>query len=235
VLPAAAAPPRILVADADADMRALYRDTFTVAGYEVVEASDGRDALVRALMHPPVLVLTELRLPLMDGFALCEILRRDRTTAAVPILVETTETRPTELERARQAGADVVLTKPTPAERLLSEVQRLVVQSEALRERSAAARAKAAKQMDKASDLLAKSEQQRRIPARVRVPYVTTTPPEPPPELTCPSCRAPLTYKRSHIGGVSNHAEQWDEYVCRASCGNFQFRHRTRELRRVSC
>lgn len=44
----------------------------------------------------------------------------------------------------------------------------------------------------------------------------------------------PLQYERSHIGGVSHvHAEQWDDYEC-AACGTFQYRQRTRKLRRVS-
>ncbi len=106
--------PRILVADADVDMRALYRDSFTRAGCDLVEASDGREALVKAILQPPTLVITEISLPFIDGYALCEILRRDLTTADIPILVVTTETRSGQTDRARKAGADVVLIKPAP-------------------------------------------------------------------------------------------------------------------------
>jgi two-component system cell cycle response regulator DivK len=59
---------------------------------------------------------------------------------------------------------------------------------------------------------------------------------ERPPSLVCPSCDRPLWYYRSHIGGVkSRKAEQWDEFVCPhpGSCGVFEFRQRTRKLRRI--
>src|SRR5690242_14771118 len=88
---------RVLVADPDEDTRTLYRLALPPAGWEVSEASDGRDALTQALAEPPTFIITELRLPLIDGFALCEILRRDPATHSVPILVVTTETRPAEL------------------------------------------------------------------------------------------------------------------------------------------
>jgi two-component system chemotaxis response regulator CheY len=55
------------------------------------------------------------------------------------------------------------------------------------------------------------------------------------PELLCPSCTGWLRHERSHIGGVNDrHPEQWDYYVCSASCGTFQYRQRTRKLRRVA-
>ena len=88
---------RILVADADDDTRLLFRKSLKSAGCDVVDAVDGRDALVKALSHQPTLVVTETRLPIFDGFALCEVLRRDSMTRSVPILVVTAEKRPTEL------------------------------------------------------------------------------------------------------------------------------------------
>jgi len=117
---------RVLVADADPDTRALYRDTLGVVGYEVLEASDGRDAMTKALIEPPSLIITELRLPLVDGYALCEILHRDLATRSVPILVVTAEARSTELNRIRQAGASAVLVKPAPLDAILREVHHLM-------------------------------------------------------------------------------------------------------------
>jgi hypothetical protein len=62
----------------------------------------------------------------------------------------------------------------------------------------------------------------------------TIAPPIPPPTLLCPSCDRPLTYRRSHVGGVSSrHSEQWDYYDCVSRCGTFQYRARTRKLRKV--
>ena len=62
----------------------------------------------------------------------------------------------------------------------------------------------------------------------------TVRPPLEPPAALCPLCDRRLTYRHSHIGGVSEqHREQWDWYVC-PSCGTFEYRHRTRRLRHVS-
>jgi two-component system chemotaxis response regulator CheY len=97
----------------DADTRTLYALALPIAGCEVVQASDGRDALTQALTETPTLIITELRLPLIGGIELCEIIRRDAATHSVPILVVTSETRPTERDRIRNAGATAVLVKPT--------------------------------------------------------------------------------------------------------------------------
>ena len=117
---------RVLVVDADDETRSHYRESLRVAGCDVIDAADGRDALVKALSVRSTLVITETRLPIFDGYALCKVLRRDSMMHGVPILVVTTETRPTDLDRARDAGADVVLTKPVPLDVLLTEIQRLL-------------------------------------------------------------------------------------------------------------
>jgi hypothetical protein len=63
----------------------------------------------------------------------------------------------------------------------------------------------------------------------------TSTPSARPPALQCPKCQGSLTYQHSHIGGVSSrHAEQWDRYACPACGGWFEYRQRTRKLRRVN-
>jgi two-component system chemotaxis response regulator CheY len=231
---AVAPPPRILIADADDDARALYRHG-VFSGYDVVEVSDGRDALAHALACVPSLVLTEITLPFLNGFALCEILRRDLLTRDVPIVVITSESRPAELEHARRSGADRILVKPTPLEPILSEVRRFLAHSIELRARSAAVGPKAAEQFEASARLFARSEQQRRKAlSKAHARFDTTAPPTPPPALVCPSCDRLLTYERSHVGGVSDrHPEQWDYYVCPASCGTFQYRQRTRKLRPI--
>ena len=114
---------RILRVEPDEHARALYSQSLQLDGYDLLEASDGRDALVKALTQSPTLVMTDTRLPMVDGYALCEVLRRDQTTRTVPILV-VTETRLADLERARAAGADAVLVKPTSPDAVLNEVRR---------------------------------------------------------------------------------------------------------------
>lgn len=212
--------PRVLVVDGDADNRELYRDSFTLEGWAVTEAGDGREALVHALTSRPSVVVTELRLPLIDGVALCEILRKDRSTEAVPILVVTSETRAVELARAERAGASAVLIKPSTPDLIVAEMKRLVEAA------SNAARLSALHTRPAPAGRRSLVKAHRRLS--------TTTPDQPPPSLSCPICTQPLKYQETFIGGVSSrHPERWDYYHC-ARCGQFQYRYRTRKLRHLS-
>jgi CheY-like chemotaxis protein len=220
--------PSVLVVDADALTRAAYRQSFARDGCEVTEAADGREALTKALLRPPTLVVTDVRLPFIDGYALCEILRKDRTTADVPILVVTAESRPVALDRAVRAGADTVLAKSARIDDIVAASRKLIASAKQMRALAAAARELAAEQS-------ATTRRQRMRMSKAFARFATTTPPGTPPPLVCPACDRPMTYQQSHIGGVSErHAEQWDEYTCPAACGVFQYRHRTRKLRRIA-
>jgi CheY-like chemotaxis protein len=212
-----AASPRVLVVDADDDTRALYRQSLTLAGCSVVEAADGREALVKALTRRPALVVMELRLPLIDGVSLCQILRQDRTTADVPILVVTAEARVLELERMRRAGADAVLVKPSTPEAILTEMHRLLARSTIHRP------------LPSGPDPTGRRTAL--VKAHQRV--TTTAPAVPPPDLVCPVCGRPLKYEQTYIGGMSNrYPERWDYFLC-GDCGRFQYRHRTRKVRQI--
>jgi two-component system, chemotaxis family, chemotaxis protein CheY len=222
---------RILVADADDETRSRYRASLSGAGCDVVDAADGRDALVKALSHRPTLVVTETSLPNFDGYALCEVLRRDSMTRTVPILVVTAETRATELDRARAAGADAVLVKPVSPDAVLSEIQRLLGRAA---EPAAISAVLGRVTDDSPHPFRLWRAQRRTAQSTTRLRGETTTPPVPPPDLLCPSCDRPLTYTHSHVGGVSSRdSEQWDNYRCPAACGTFEYRQRTRTLRRV--
>ena len=225
---------RVLVADADRDTRDLYRLSFGHAGCDVVEAADGREALATALVHPPSLVVMELRLRFIDGFALCHILRRDPQTAHVPILVVTTETRPVALNRARGIGADGVLVKPATPDIIVSQAQELWARSDRLRARADPAHVVADDVIDRSQVTPARSAVMTRTSlVKAHLREMTTTPSHMPPILHCTSCDRVLTYRCSQLGGVSEkHPEQWDYLTC-AACGAFQYRQRTRKLRRL--
>jgi CheY-like chemotaxis protein len=226
----------ILVADPDHDWRKLYRESFDDAGEHVIEVLDGRDALVRALAKPPSLIITELELPFIDGIALCEIVRQDRATSRVPIAVVTSATAPAQIERARRAGANAVLSKPTPFAMIRLETRRLLVHAQDTWERAQNIREKSVVEMNRALALLAQANALRpplKL-SKAHQRFDTTTPPSAPPALVCPVCDDPLAYEHSHVGGVSAlNAEQWDYYCC-GRCGPFQYRQRTRKLRRIS-
>jgi CheY-like chemotaxis protein len=213
--------PYILVAATDAERRDLYTRACAPVELDVVHASDGGVALAKALAQPPLLVIAEIGLPHVDGGALCEILHRDSATAAVPVLLVASEAGP-DVERARRAGADGVLLEAAAGETILDEVRRWVDAP-----RDAGRRASARRTASNNSGRTARSKR--------RLRFITRTPSSSGPALLCPRCDRPLTYKHSHIGGVSDrHPEQWDYYFCPKACGEFQYRHRTRTLRRVN-
>jgi len=121
----------VLIVDPDADSRAFYRELLGLEGLTVVEAADGREAMTQALINPPALVMTELVMPFVDGYSLCQVLRADAATRGVPIVMITTDSRDAAQRLARSAGADGVLVKPAPVDRILAEVRRLLLSSSA--------------------------------------------------------------------------------------------------------
>src|SRR6185436_905604 len=84
----------ILVADPDLHSSALYGDILGLHATEIVRVADGRDALVKALRDPFDLIIADTHLPLIDGYALCAILRSDLTTEIRPIVIVTSDPRP---------------------------------------------------------------------------------------------------------------------------------------------
>jgi DNA-binding response OmpR family regulator len=118
--------PRILVVDDDPDMVELLRLALTDAGFSVRTAANGREALRKAQRSPPDLVVLDLLLPGMNGFNVCEQLRLNPATAAVPVLMITV--LPGEFPRlvGAEAGANAYLNKPFRVEELVSCVGDLV-------------------------------------------------------------------------------------------------------------
>jgi CheY-like chemotaxis protein len=231
--PLATASRRVLVVDPDADTRTRYQLALSLAGCDVIEAGDGREALAKALAEPPRVILTELRLPFIDGFALCKILRRDSATHAVPILIVTAETRPTELNRIWNAGATAVLVKPIERDAIVSEVRYLMTNGFGAHSGRGTPAPIHTVVEPNASTHVPGSDAHSGVLSKSHARFKTTAPPTPPAPLTCPSCDQSLKYDHSQVGGVSERfSEQWDYYNC-STCGTFQYRQRTRKLRRV--
>jgi CheY-like chemotaxis protein len=217
--------PLPLVVDPDPSTRKLYAAILASIADEIDYAEDGRDALAKAIGQPPRLVITETRLPFIDGYALCSLLRAEPLTADVPIVVVTGDADAIRMNRARESGADTVLIKPCLPETLLCAIAR--------------GRDRSVKKCDaqQAGPIVpsdSSREASRPLLVRAHQRFETTTPPRTPPPLRCPSCDQPLQYVRSHIGGVSaRNSEQWDYYACTGGCGSFQYRQRTRRLRLI--
>ena len=113
-------PAKILVVDDEAAIRRLLRNTLTRAGYAVVEAEDGRQALQQAAVEHPSAVLLDLGLPDRDGLSLIPLLR---THGDAVILVVSARDAVDEKVTALDLGADDFITKPFDSEELLARLR----------------------------------------------------------------------------------------------------------------
>jgi CheY-like chemotaxis protein len=105
-------PKRVLVADDQLSARELLRAVLCNAGYEVVEACDGNEAVHYARESSPDLILLDIHMPGPDGFAVCAALRADSRFEIVPIIAMTAGLMRGEHERAVAAGFTEFLGKP---------------------------------------------------------------------------------------------------------------------------
>jgi two-component system, cell cycle response regulator len=113
---------RILVVDDEEVNQLLLEAVLAHEGYHVELASDGPAALEKIAAHPPDLVLLDLVMPGMSGIELCQLLKQDSQTAAIPIIIVTAEGRGLTREAALACGADDFVTKPVRPDDLRTRV-----------------------------------------------------------------------------------------------------------------
>jgi two-component system response regulator RpaA len=117
--------PAILLVDADDDTRELHKLLLNDVASTIEEACDGIEAYGRALSHPPDLVVTEMRLPRMDGRTLIDRLRKDPHLHECGILVVSGSAHGLIRDDLLRAGADEVLPKPCEPDLIVHAVERL--------------------------------------------------------------------------------------------------------------
>ncbi len=115
---------RILVVDDSRVAREVIKVYLIAKDVTLLDAVDGLDALEKARADPPDLVVADMRMPRLDGAALCEALRKDPATRAVPVVILTANTDADTRRRARAAGAKEVLQKPIQPHALIEAVNR---------------------------------------------------------------------------------------------------------------
>ncbi|CAG0948497.1 Chemotaxis protein CheY [Burkholderiales bacterium] len=123
--------PTILTVDDSPSLRQMVTLTLRQAGFEVLEAEDGKAGLELAKQHDIALVITDQTMPRMDGVTLIAALRALPAYAKRPIIVLTTETDPQIKARARAAGASGWMNKPFDPARLLEVVDKVLGQNRA--------------------------------------------------------------------------------------------------------
>lgn len=116
----------VLTVDDSRTMRDMLRMALTDAGYNVVQADDGQHGTEVLAAHPDVdVIITDINMPRMDGYAFIEHVRQKTSSSTTPILVLTTESEPAKKQRAREAGATGWIVKPFDPQKLAAAVARV--------------------------------------------------------------------------------------------------------------
>ena len=114
---------RVMAVDDSATVRQVLQMTLEGAGYEVVEAVDGQDALGKLASTRVDMMVTDLNMPNMDGIELIRNVRRSPGNRFMPIIMLTTESQPEKKQEGKAAGASGWIVKPFKPEQLLAVVR----------------------------------------------------------------------------------------------------------------
>ena len=118
--------PLVLIVDKDRHTREMYAEFLSYSGYRVAQAEQADDAWEKVKQLRPAIVTTGIGLQSGDGCDLCERVKTDSSTNAIPVMVVTAWVMGGHVERAKRAGCDTVLLKPCPPSTLVSEIRRLL-------------------------------------------------------------------------------------------------------------
>ena len=117
---------RILIADDDPFLRELLKHKLSAAGYIVLVAEDGGDALAQCREHTPDLAVLDAMMPIADGFEVLRRLKSDPATAELPIIMLTALRREEDVVGALKLGAADYLVKPFIPDELVARIGRLL-------------------------------------------------------------------------------------------------------------
>jgi CheY-like chemotaxis protein len=120
---------KVLVIDDEPDVLLLCRVNLEHAGHEVLQALDGPDGLTLAREEHPDVVVLDLMMPMMDGYAVLAALQSDEVTRDVPVVILTAKVQVEDQIRSWTDGCSEFLTKPFPPDQLLDALDRVTTMS----------------------------------------------------------------------------------------------------------
>ena len=128
--------PKILVVDDEPDAVELVSFNLKAAGFDVVTAADGAEALKRAKEHQPDLLVLDVMLPEVDGLEVCKIIRRDPSVAHIPIIMLTAKAAEIDRVLGLELGADDYVTKPFSPRELVLRIRKILDRGKVPEEKS---------------------------------------------------------------------------------------------------
>jgi DNA-binding response OmpR family regulator len=129
--------PSVLLVDDSADDSEMYRQFLQRRGYVVAVASDGEEAVTRALNGTFDIVVLDIELPKLDGIQVVTLLRSYTSTSRLPVVTLSAQTGEAVRAAALDAGADLALEKPLPPEDLESAIRVFVERGKRVRNKKA--------------------------------------------------------------------------------------------------
>ena len=117
---------KILIANDHPEVVELVQVTLQGEDYQIVAASDGKEALKKVREENPDLILLDIVMPKMNGFEVCRKLKEDPETKEIPIVMLTAMGREVDKEKGRQLGARDYITKPFSPSTLLMKIEKIL-------------------------------------------------------------------------------------------------------------
>ncbi|MDF1512304.1 MAG: response regulator [Anaerolineae bacterium] len=117
---------KILVAEDERDIRELIAYTLMFAGYDVIQVSNGADAVDVAVSECPDVILMDVRMPRMTGYQACEVLKQKPETQDTPVIFLSAKGQESEIQQGLGAGAVKYILKPFAPDELTSQVENVL-------------------------------------------------------------------------------------------------------------
>jgi two-component system cell cycle response regulator DivK len=117
---------RVLAVEDQEDNMQILRDAIVNAGYEIIEAENGEQALALAAKHRPDLILMDIQIPIIDGYEATRRIKADPALRSIPIIAVTSHALDDGERKARAAGCDDFVAKPYSPRQLLAKIRQVL-------------------------------------------------------------------------------------------------------------
>ncbi|MFQ5951842.1 MAG: response regulator transcription factor [Candidatus Omnitrophota bacterium] len=117
---------KILIVDDEPFVVKVLANRLEASNYEVISAYDGQEGLKKVHDEKPDLIILDLILPKINGYEICNMLKKDKTFSEIPIIIISGRTTREDMKLAEEAAADAYIIKPFDRETLLSKIEELL-------------------------------------------------------------------------------------------------------------